>query len=350
MGNKMKSTVLFLATLIAFTVSSDAHFDVINKFVELKEAVGANDNDVSLLVSQVSEAVRDNAEKFARYATSVEHQCGVAKTLFNGFNNKVNATVAQLVSDIRHAGANAERTESEMKKYMEQIKQSQADLKETEEAIHQALDDLGRFGGEAEQKLVIVKSLRDIITDELIAEQKHAPNYQASFVQLETFSTKLKELKGLLNNSKEQSFNAMVSALIEMTEGKGFADQRILEKIMNILGKLSNNLAAFRQRQETDGKQNIANLKAKAESITGMIKNTALLIYGQRTELHIQADTRQNAQNSIRILQKEMKRNIFNFRGLQEVCANQNSFINGQRAFAQGYLGRLKALTDRMLR
>jgi len=212
------------------------------------------------------------------------------------------------------------------------MKSTRGELRKVEGRIHEALSDLAKYGSEAEQKLVVVKYLRDIITDELIAEQKHAPNYN-SFVQVKAFSDKVAELKGLLAKSGDAEFTPLVSTLVELAEGRGFADQGVLQKIMAVLGKLDANLRKFRENQDNAGRQNIENLKKEAESFVNQLKSSADLLRETNIQIAVNNEVIKMASQNTIIVQNLVNRRKSTIDGLAKLCTSQKDFISEQNNF-----------------
>jgi len=324
---------------------------IIDKLVQLNQANGAADHDVGLLVSQVTQSVRDNQVNFSSFTEAVKVNCENALTLYTTFGKKIQSQISQLNSDINRAESDNESVRLQGAGHLSSLQSNQQLLKQTQEEIRNALQNLAQYGSEAEQKLVVVKALRDIITDELMAEQKYRPNYQqTSFVQLKTFGIKLKELKNMLTNSKERNFTPMVGALLELVEGKGFADQKVLQQVISLLAKLSQNLNDFRNKQESEDKKNIANLKSKVESVTGQIRSTADLIYQGKGQMMTNQSTIDSAKKSIQTLTQESARNGDMASNYTKMCAGQKAFIDAQNNYVDTMAEKLQEVTATLLR
>jgi len=231
-------------------------------------------NEIGIVISTVSEAVKVEFGKFDAFYTNSKNAHDQGVTLLKNFIGKLEGDILASHTACNKATAENIRLKKERDQHGADIHKAQADLKALQDMAHKEVKEFKEFGAEAEHKLVIIKALRDIITDELLGEQKG----RHSFVQLQTFNDKLHELKTLLENSNDVMYAPLVATLLSLSEGRGFSDQKILGQILTALNNLEKNLLAFRKKQDDSLKKNLLTLKASMGEKLNQIKTLAKMI------------------------------------------------------------------------
>jgi len=251
--------------------------------------------EIATRIAPIQQALEDTAAKFSDFYNAQATSCNSGKSQMSDFigklqNDKVaiGAEENKYHTEFESRGAALESEQSSLRAY-------QAELHEIEEEIKKEIENLRIYGIEAEEKLVLLKYLRDIIIDELMKE----PAAQ-SFIQLKVFNDKMRQLKVLLEKSHDSKYAPLVTSLLTVLETRGFSDQGILQNILNVLSKLQENLLAFREKQESNGKQNIENIKERGKNKVIDIKQTAHHIAESRSIVA-------NAEHQIRRLGKEQE-------------------------------------------
>jgi hypothetical protein len=267
----MNKSVLFVASLliVAACVAKESHLSKIMSKLNLiqqdLEEHGAGE-EIAIKFNQLQNHYADTQTAWDAFHAEQQSRASAGKTLISDFIAKLNEDYNKIVGAINHfqsfAMTHGESAHSTSEKIEEEKKEAEA----LEAEIKQALQDYRDHGIEAEQKLTLIKFLIDIITDELLTGEGGA-----SFVQLRTFNDKMKELKGMLEKSKDSKFAPLVSTLLSLAEQKGFSDQNLLNQIINTLRKLEENINAFRKSQQDGDLAHIEELKSllshKHESI-----------------------------------------------------------------------------------
>jgi len=261
-------------TLIVISFCSTTrvqNFDgLIDKLIELNQAAGKDSNDIGIELSSIEQNHNDIKSAELAYAEGASSRCSAAKLLQESLIKNLNADKLAITTRSHKAEEDNKLIDEQVAKLTGQIKVEREGLHALEKSIDDEIENIRVYGSEAEHKLVVVKALRDIITDELLA----APHQQQqhSFIQLAEFNDKIHELKALLQNSNDGIYSPLVSTLLSLAEERGFSDQKILEQILTLLNKLEKNLTEFRHKQKTEGKQNIKNLKEQAKQKLNQIK------------------------------------------------------------------------------
>jgi len=178
---------------------------------------------------------------------------------------------AKIAASIKGLEANSNESQNELNKWKDAMKTAAADRKKASLSIKTAkvqLDGLRKradqmlvdyrvHAEESDQKLNVVKMLRDIISDELLNPTP------GSFVQLNKFQAKLNELKNLLNNNSDSLYAPIVSVLLDLATEQNFTNQAVLRRILQNLNNLDKSLRDFRAKLEKDLADNEKNLKGQ---------------------------------------------------------------------------------------
>lgn len=292
-----------------------------------------------MLISQVSSATQDSNDKFDSFMSGLVSRCDSGNKLIADYVAKLDADMLSITTRAT-AAANANVGLAKEKATLsDQVAAAQAELTQIKERVTKAYADLKVFGIEAEQKLVICKTLRDIITDELIT-----PSKGQSFVQLRTFNDKLHELKSLLENSSDNQFSPLVSTLVSLAESKGFADQGILNQILAVISKLEKNLQDFRTRQETDGKKNIESDKDLAREKVSQIKTLSGMIEENTNSQSDNTNISNSAVRDVAAINAEKTRKTSESAYWVKICAYENEIKEREGKFRTAYNGKVKEI------
>jgi septal ring factor EnvC (AmiA/AmiB activator) len=182
----------------------------------------------------------------------------------NSSEGSVNSAMNKLINDINDSTKNFNDWKATLTASAKEITKAEGDIKatgiklnENKKSIDQQLEDFKLVATETDQKLNVVKTLRDIITDELLNNA-----HGHSFVQLNKFTDKLNELKGMLNSETDSLYTPLVSVLLELASEQNFTDQTIMKKILENINNLESNLRTFRQQKESGLNSELKNLKS----------------------------------------------------------------------------------------
>jgi len=260
---------LFLFS-IAFCSSStkqDKFPSILQQFVELNEAMGADKPvDAAVTIAQVANAVQTAKKKSADFFRTLETHCASA--------------VAAIKNSIKELGTSSDDAKNQLNKWKVHLTTATKDAKDAQENIVKARQQLKAikkrvaklamdyrvYASEADKKLMVVKVLRDIITDELYNKGPRA------LVQINKFQQKLSELKELLNNNSDSLYSPIISVLLDLATEQNFADQGVLKKILQNLTNLDKALKDFRLKQEKALDEEMKNVRAQAKNTRQRIR------------------------------------------------------------------------------
>jgi hypothetical protein len=343
----MNKTVFFLVSLIviAFSSSSKAvSFDgIMNKLIEMNEAAGKDKNQISLLIAKVNSATDQANEKFDKFIKNLVKKCQAGNRLQSAYISKIQADILEAKANSHKAEADNKTKENEKVQYGRDLAAAQKQLTGLKDQITKAYEQYRDFGIEAEQKLVVIKTLKDIITDELIAKHKKGQ----SFVQVETFNDKVRELQAMLKNA-EDSMSPLVSTLLEMVESRGFSDKNTLSKILTVLNKLQASVSAFRRRQETDGKKNIENLKTQAKQKLIQVRTIAKLLKEVKSQIEENTTIIATSARNVKVFEKHQIRKTAEHQYWKKICKYQDSIQAKEAAFKKAFASKIKTISAKL--
>jgi len=257
-----------MVLLLTFTLCSTSQYsNIINQFIELNNELGNPREDVGVIIANVKNVITDEEKQEASNFNELSQLCNSAETL-------VNTSITKLGNDVNESTKNLNEWKGVLESSTVQVKRTEVNISETarkvvegQNRIEQLLEEFKVLATETDQKLNVVKSLRDIITDELLNH-----NGAPSFVQLNKFTDKLNELKSMLNSENDSLYSPLVSVLLTLASEQNFSDQGILKKILQNINNLESNLKQFRAAKEESLNAELKNMRSSNVNL-GRIKN-----------------------------------------------------------------------------
>lgn len=318
----MNKSVLFLVTLVLFAFcsssKSSSYTGIIQKLVQLNQVAGTDIASIVNLVNQIEAGALYTKDLTNGYFDDFQTKCNQGKQLLENFIQKLEND--QIAAQARANQAQSENgaIEDELQTYGEKVANAQASIEAIGKEIEEDVAQISTYGVEAEKKLNVIKVLKDIIVDEL---QK--PTEGNAFIQLKTFTSKFKELKTLLTSSKDNKFNPILTSLIALTESRGFTDQTVLQKILDVLNEIENNLRAFRKNQEESQKALIEEKKAQAKYLGEEFLSIVASANAAKAKKDNNDSIAQDAESDIEGFQKEIARKQNELDNFGKLCNQQ---------------------------
>lgn len=264
----MRNTVwfLFFLAICSFTQCSKGSVDnLLNLMVQLNKKTGKDVYQIEILVSEVQKALNTVADKNSEKNSKFDENCRNGNALWKNSIEKLNAELNSLNLSKQKEELIVEDSKKALAKYQEVENTFKENISNTVTDLNKSYKNYEIIAKEAEEKLVVIKAVSDIIVDELLVDNK-----AKSFVQLKskTFNMALNNFKDLLPkiSAKESLYSSMLTTLISVAETKGFSDQNLLKKILEILAKLEQNIRDFRKKQDVEQKEIIKNLRSMLET------------------------------------------------------------------------------------
>ena len=350
----MNKTVFFFVTLIVIAFCSNskaASFDgILDKLVQLNQAAGKDANEISLLVSQVSSSTQESNNNFDSFISGLVSRCTQGSTVQSDFIAKLDADRLSVLTKSNDATDAIKTIGGQKDGLTDQVTGTKADLEKLKADIQAAYEEYKTYGVETEQKLVVIKTLRDIITDELLAASSDAPTGNApSFVQLNTFNDKLGQLKTMLEKSKDNSYAPLVSTLLSLAETKGFADSSILNQILSVLNTLESSLKQFRVKQDTDGKANIKSLKDQAEQKVKQLQLLSTMVAGYTSDIEDNNNIVKAAVLDIGVIDAEKLRKTDEAAYWTKICDYQTQVKGKEDTFRAAFAAKVKEVSNKLV-
>jgi predicted nucleic acid-binding Zn-ribbon protein len=250
--------------LISFCSSStnkDKFSSILQQFVELNEEIGAQKEDLGVIIAQVKNTLSTGAKQYASFFSTVETHCASAVAKLNGAIKGLDSSANEAKSQLNNWNKNLAAATKDTKDAQANLVKGRAQLKALRKRISKIAMDYRVYATEADKKQMVVKILRDIITDELFNKGPRA------LVQLNKFQEKLVELKGLLNNNSDSLYSPIISVLLDLATEQNFSDQGVLKKILTNLNNLSKALKDFRIKQEKSLDADMKNIKKQVKNV-----------------------------------------------------------------------------------
>lgn len=336
----MSKSVIFLVFIIlcsySLTKKNTNYNKILDILVELNQANGGSQNDIAVLIDQVSSTMKENHINFQQNQNKLASRCETGKLYITSFLNKLKDSDTQLDIEIKNANEAITKAQDESKKYKDQIQASKEEISTQEELIKKEIDNFRISASEAEHKLSVIKVINDIVEDEILKPG-------TSFIQTGT-KTKMQDLKTVLSGvkAKESMFSAIAITLISLAEKKGFADQAISRKILEVLGKLRDNLIAYRKRQDTDGKGIIEAMKSKAQQILNAMKQYANLVAESDSSVKGYKSIISNSEKERVHLSKILERKTNELAYWEKICESQAKLAQADNEWEESFEAKIR--------
>jgi len=307
-------------------IDSRAFEEIMDDFVEVHKAA-SEDVDIGVVLADVKITLQASAKKYKDFLSSFLLSCDTAKAKVQSFikrlgdakdeaANKVNNTwLVQLAKGrkgIKDSQSNTNTTVARLEKVGKQMAKIIIDY-------HSGVT-------ETDAKLSVVKQLRDIIEDELLNSAGK------SFIQVEKFNAKLKDLQALIRKSGDTMYTPIIETLVQLASEQNFSDQKILQAILKNLKALEDNLRKFKAGQEYAMNATLSTLKAQEENLSGQLED--LLHLEQRYTSDV-AEANQNIEllnTHITNFNSEIARKQDELKAVQHLCDTENEmFKAGQQ-------------------
>jgi chromosome segregation ATPase len=347
----MKMTVIFLTYLFIImcssTLSSNSNNleNIVSELVELNKLAGKSPESISVLVSRMSSSLEKVQNKEAKFFNRVEKNCKSGNQIMKGYIEKLKSDLVEINVTINQANQRSAEAEESKKNFKTQVKSLKTKFEDVSKQINKEWEKFRQFATENEQKLVTIKYVKDIITDELLSKHKKAgrpgrgrdgnvpdsviqkiknKNNKKSFIQIETqeFSQRVEDLKTMLSelSSKESVYSTMAVTLLEVAEKKGFSNFKLLQKLVEIFEKLEKNLISFRASWEKSEKKIINDLKVQLKSVKTQIR-TIMGMYREASSIVKETrDFVQSSEKNKKSVQSGIERNMIQVSYWDKIC------------------------------
>jgi hypothetical protein len=319
--------------LLTFTLCSTSQYsNIISQFIELNNELGNPREDVGVIISSVRNVINEQEKRDEGFFNELSQNCNGSTAAVNNGLTKLANDINESTKSLNEWKATLAGTQGEITKAANDIKATAAKFQQAKQRINKDLLDFKVLATETDQKLNVVKTLRDIITDELLNNKSGH-----SFVQLNKFTTKLAELKEMLNNDNDSLYSPLVSVLLTLASEQNFSDQGILKKILENINNLEHNLTEFRKARENGLNSELKTERANLNNL-GRIKNAYENLRAQSFSKRIDAQHYIHFYtNEIAHFNAERTRKTEELHLVQKICAFEKTVHNHDRQELQAF-------------
>jgi hypothetical protein len=276
----MKTNILFFVTLItfsqiftftaAFEAKASSTESIVSELVALNKLAGKSVGSITAIVGEIRAAAASDNAGLKALSGKIDSNCGRGKSKINSFLKRLAGDLAGDNSAINSAQTALKKLSKSIGKMTRDANAQQKGLENLAKRVHKTAQSHEAVSVETGMKVDVIKRLRDIITDELLNAETPsikkqapkatikranlnatAPSRNGSFIQIEEIRTTLIDLKEKMSKMEDKSlFSPLVETLMELCTEKNFSSQKILNKILSVLAKLSRNLQSFIKRHD----------------------------------------------------------------------------------------------------
>jgi chromosome segregation ATPase len=305
-------------------IDSKAFQEIMDDFVEVHKAAGQS-VDQGLLVSELRVALDSSAKKYAEFVSGLSRSCLNARAKVDSFIKRLTEARLEAQNQVKNTWANqlASGRKSATSSQASIVKVG-AQLGVLQKQITQIVIDYHEGVTETDNKLHVVKQLRDIIEDELINP--------GQFVQIQKFNDKLKNLQELIKKSGDSLYTPIIQTLVELASEQNFSDQKILKAILSNLNQLQASLESFKKERETALNVTLKNLKAQEENLNGQLNDYHKLEQSAVSSINEANQNTVVLNTEITNLTAEIDRKNEEYKSIQHLCeTEQKTFQDGTK-------------------
>jgi len=376
-------SVLFLVYLFISMCSntlaskSNSLENIVSELVELNKLAGKSPESITILVSKMSSSLEAVQNKEAKFFNRAERNCKSGNQISKGYIQKLKSDLVENNATINLSIQKSVEAQESKKTLKSQVASLKTKFQDIDKQINKEWEKFKLFASENEQKLVTIKYVKDIITDELLTKhsrggrprpahtqprpahtqprpaytqprpaytqpkkpltlgrgrEKQVPQFildrfnknKRSFMQIDTqeFSQRVEDLKTMLGelSSKESVYSTMALTLLEVAERKGFSNFKLLQKLVEIFEKLEKNLTNFRTSWEKSEKKIIKDIEIQIKSVKQQIR-TIMGMYKEASS--IVKETRDfvaSSEKNKKSIQSTIERNMMQVSHWDKIC------------------------------
>jgi hypothetical protein len=319
MRNTLPNLIFLLYITLVSCSTSNLYAEILNDFVELNSEVGNGSEDLGVHLANVRNIIQSQEKSNNNFFQGLHSTCTSGAAKINEFLAKLTNDINESTNALNNWRKDQEKANVDIKSSEGSLKANAQKITENGKRLKNLAEDFKLAATETDQKITVVKMLRDIITDELLNTKR-----PGSFLQLSKFQEKLNELKGMLNNDNDSLYSPIVSVLLELASEQNFSDQGILKKILDNINNLDKSLHEFRQRKEAElksGEKSLRDEETNLQNIRKAYRNMKAQAMSKRIDAqhYLQFFTNEIAHFNAEKKRKEDERDLF-----AKICAYQD--------------------------
>ena len=344
----MKTNFLFFITLIICSQSFSTLFKakestmkyIINELIELNQEAGTPALEIQKLLNGI-EGGSSGMQAYSRRAFgSIESTCTQGGTKLSNF-------ISQLRADLVADNAREFEARNKLKDIAKTAAGLNKELKETLEGIKRLAQRIKkevqedtRYSIEAQEKLDVIKRLRDLISDELVDGSQ-----AGAFVQIEKIKKTINELKEKMENMEDQGpLTPLISALISLTSEGNFSDQKILRSILLLLNRIQENLQSFQVKRDESQKEVMNLLRNQRNAKVKQYQEVRKLVASTDNDSRYQNGVINHAQGAASVLNGQIAKKTKEFNQWQGLCNEEKKMGDDFLKSLTDFLGEIQRL------
>lgn len=326
MTKQSLSTIVFFFLLVSISstqmeaeIDSKAFKEIMDDFVEVHEAAGAA-VDLGLVIANVKISLAASEKAYKEFINSFNLSSQNARGKVDSYIKSLNTALNEANNAVKNTWANQRaKGQKTIKEAGEGIKRVEGQLAAIHKQLSQIVIDYHNGVAESDNKLHVVKQLRDIIEDELLNP--------GSFVQIKKFNEKLNTLQSLIQKSGDTMYTPIIQTLISLASQGNFSDQKILRAILDNLKQLETSLNNYKKERETDMNVNLKNLKAQEENLNGQLNDYHKLEQRGVSDVHEANQNTELLNTEITNLTSEIARKRDEFKAIEHLANTENAMF-----------------------
>lgn len=318
----MSRTFIFLTLLFVTSYCIEKNTNnvnqIIDELVELNKVNKAHAPNIGRTISQIRSAVHDSAKAFGAFYSKVEANCHNGRRYLTSFTAKLKGDLVAAQSGINSAHGRIKRSTASAARLTHKLKHAKDALKKSQKRQRHEAHVFHQHLLEAEDKLVVIRHIRNIVVDELLNGK--AP---ASLIQVNTINTQLNQLKTLVEKDNDALFSSVVATLIEMSNERNLNDQKVLRNFLGALRKLRLRITEWRAGAIKDRKRlSDINKKSNAARLKS-IRAVGRLLVEARSSVVAAQRTIDDLNNAVVLVNRGLKRKARESHHWDRLCADQ---------------------------
>ena len=325
----------------------DSVNEIIDQLLELNKLVAPSPQHLSKLVYEIRAASQDTTQSFNSFYGEVKNSCKTAAEKLTSFSTKLNGDLINARDGINVANQSSEQSKATVTRLTQEVKDAKTALRDAKKRQDNERRASRALLREANEKLIALRHVRNIVTDELLNPPK-APQKMA-LIQVQDITSKLQDLKTLAVKGSDAMFTTVVTSLLSMATEQNLNDQNILRKFLEALHKLEENIRAWKMRTLQANKQiRSFNRKSNAEMLKSLRALGQLLI-DARSAVVAATRTVDELNNAVTLLTKALSVKNKEAHHWFALCQDQDRIANLYRKEQETFSRNINDANKRLL-
>ncbi len=319
----MSRTVIFLALLFAvsYCVEKKTNYmnQIIDELVELNTQMHHHKPNAFLLLKKIAQSAKESARAFVAFYRKVKANCKRGVRYIRNFMQKLKGDYIVSGIRIRKAKKRIKYAKKHAHRLRKKIAKSKKRLRKAAKRHARSAFRFRKALTEAEGKLVVIKHVRNIVVDELLNGRAPKP----SLLQVNTITTKLQQLKTMVEKDDDVIFSTLVETLIQMASLKNLSDQRILRKFLRALAKLASKIRRWRKLAFRNRRRIKKIYKKSFAARLRVLRAMGRLLIQFRSTVLASRRAISDLKNTLKVIARALKRKRNEFKNWILLCSDQ---------------------------